>query len=186
MSLDFHDDFEGDEICLLASEENYISGENRARWSYHVRCTIDRIRTENELARVYIENYFYQFEKWPYYITEIFVMKNIANWSYKDRNKICIFFFGNGGTLDIMTNISHFYSPTVIRVMQKRYDIKYKKCTDLFMTYQRNLYNPAYAERYYYYSIEDKLMLYLDQTPRRNGQRVENNGCSLPRFNRMD
>lgn len=144
-------------------------------WLPEVRLRIEKVRRENQIARLYMENHFYIFEKWPAYITNIFVSKNIAEYNYRDRNKICLFFFGNGATFDLMTNLSEFFANRPKLNQRQKYEIKYRKCEYLFRIYSTQRHNPNYSERYYYYSIHENRMLYLDGMPRHFGQRQENN-----------
>lgn len=144
------------------------------KWSYRARERILYIREHYPAAQAFLDDFFYNFEFWPPYMVDLFVLNSIAMYSYSMRNKICLFFFGNGGNYDIFFKLSQYFA---IKSSIDSYD-KYRdyqrsrrKAEDLFKTYSREINNPDYARQYYFYSIEDKLMMYLDNTPRRNGGR---------------
>lgn len=54
---------------------------------------------------------------------------------------------------------------------QRQYNESARKCSGLFETYVREKNNPAYAERYYFYSLYKNCMIYIDGTPRHHGKR---------------
>lgn len=91
-------------------------------------------------------------------------------YSYGMRNKICLFFWGNGATIGIMTTLSKFFAPPV-NENDPQYIQSLRKCHGLFATYRNERLNPAYAQRYYYYNMLEKRMLYLDGQARHRGQR---------------
>lgn len=125
------------------------------------------------LARPYLQEYFFSFESWPTYILELFIKNNIAEYSYVTRNKICLFFYGNGASLEIMQTLSEFFAPCIKECQIRAFDESLRKCRGLFNTYIKERYNPAYTQRYYYYNMIENRMLFLDGTPRHYGQRKE-------------
>lgn len=72
----------------LPSVLQVISIEDRIRSSY----------SRSPIGRIYLENRFYRFNMWPNYMVDLFLSTNIQNYSYVKRNKICLFFWGNGTT----------------------------------------------------------------------------------------
>lgn len=112
---------------------------------------------------------FFPLNAWPSYMVEIFVITNIASYSYNQRNKICLFFWGNGSTIEQMFTLSEMYAPRIIqntREDRHQYESSKRKCFGLFNTYNENKNNPAYSERYYFYSLIERRMMYINGTPR--------------------
>lgn len=158
-----------DEICLMAVAQTERND---------VGMTINRIMRENPAAKYYSENMFYKFELWPKYLRDLFVTHSIQNYTYSMRNKICIFFWGNGGTYEIMSTLSEYFAPrlsTNTYKERREYTSSHYKCQQLFKTYSEQLHNPNYYERYYYYNIHQGRMLYMDNVPRCYGQRQPRN-----------
>lgn len=117
---------------------------------------------------------FFPLQSWPTYMVEIFVLNNIAMYSYNNRNKICLFFWGNGAMIDQMFMLSSLFAPRIQQITreeQYQHESSKRKCIGLFSTYNENKNNPAYAETYYFYSMIEKRMLYIDGTPRHHGVR---------------
>lgn len=117
---------------------------------------------------------FYPLREWPSYLVELFVLNNVAMYTYSQRNKICLFFWGNGATIEQMFTLSRMYSPPVKQTTYEeryQYDSSKRKCIGLFNTYVENRTNPQYAEKYYFYSMIEKRMLYIDGKARRYGAR---------------
>lgn len=123
------------------------------------------------LAYPYLIDQFFSFEKWPNYMVELFVLNNVAMYTYTMRNKICLFFFGNGAKIDVMFTLSEFFAPPMTAIQQRDYNQSYRKCIGLFRTYAEQRTNPAYSQRYYYYNMIERRMLFLDGVPRHYGQR---------------
>lgn len=149
---------------------------NRNRLPIDIQNRINYVQNRVPIARVYLENHFFKLELWPSYMIKLFIQNNIAQYSYIVRNKIYLFFWGNGGTYEIMLNISSFYAPRVVlRTREEIYQFNEscRKCLLLFDTYSAQLNNPNYARSYYYYSIIGRRMLFLDGTPRHFGERQE-------------
>lgn len=114
---------------------------------------------------------------WPPYMTELFVMYNIASYSYQNRNKICLFFWANGATYEVMSTLSEFFAPPerlLTGALRRDAQSSHRKCVDLFKTYKKERHNPRYSRKYYYYSMIEGRMLFLDNTPRHYGQRQSN------------
>lgn len=185
---------EEDEICLSAALKHETNealnngqeiihlavltraNQNAMAWTESVRMRINSVRNNCPIARKYLENYFFGFEQWPPYMTELFVTNNISNYSYAMRNKICIFFWGNGAQFETMWVLSQYYAPReTLRTLyqQRKSEESCRKCKGLFKTYAEQKYNPLYAERYYFYSMIENRMLFLDGKPRFNGERRE-------------
>ena len=105
---------------------------------------IESVLRRKTVARTYINTFFFNFSMWPIYIKEIFVRTHIINYSYTTRNKIYLFFWGNGATCDIMFCLSEFFGPKVhIKLLQqqKKLDTHQRKCLGLFRTYTEQKYN---------------------------------------------
>lgn len=151
-------------------------GQNISKWSTAVERSIQHTYKNKSMARDYLQNYFFSFEDWPCYMVELFVLNSIAMYSYNMRNKICLFFWGNGATIDIMFTLSEFFAPPVkmiTHVQQNQYNESVRKCQGLFETYERERMNPAYSQRYYFYSLYENKMLYIDGRARHYGRRQE-------------
>lgn len=136
-------------------------------------------------AKMYLVDSFYEFEHWPAYMKSLFVINNIQNYSYVMRNKICLFFWGNGATYEVMCNLCIFFStkPTLKTERdRKKNECSHRKCRDLFRTYEQQKFNPAYSEKYYFYSMNECRMLYIDGTPRHFGQRATGVRNFVPRW----
>lgn len=191
----------GDELCVLALErmeyksmlndgnDNSIMQADSevtqtvSNGTSVVEVRILNIMSSNYLAKAYIDNMFYSFASWPTYMKEVFVLTHIMHYNYATRNKICLFFWGNGATCEIMFNLSFFFGPQInIRNYEdaKADERSRKKCVGLFKTYSKELHNPQYNQRYYYFNIHIGCMLYIDGTPRRNGRRTN----EIPRIPR--
>lgn len=134
---------------------------------------IQQAYSRSPIARVYLEDHFYAFTMWPEYMVNLFVTKNIQNYSYSDRNKICLFFWGNGATFEVMETISHYFAPPPTMITAENVSSR-NKCRALFNTYTQQRLNPAYAQRYYYFNIHEGRMLFIDGRPRHYGHRQEN------------
>lgn len=149
---------------------------NNVNWSNEATARINIVHSQSPLARIYLEDSFYRFEQWPAYMVELFVLNSIQNYSYAMRNKICLFFWGNGATYEIMSKLSTFYAPKALlrtREEQYQFNASHRKCEDLFKTYREQLHNPSYSGKYYYYNIHTGRMLYIDNRPRHYGIRQE-------------
>lgn len=213
----FWADSEEDQICIEAVQnlENSIewqllndgednifaniehsSGSSRSiqindepRWTDAVKRSIETTYQNSPLAIRYLNEYFYAFEQWPTYIVELFVLNNISMYTYSTRNKICLFFWGNGATIDIMTTLSEFFAPPIkcsTDEEHRQYQESSRKCEGLFTTYRNERLNPAYYERYYYYNITERRMLYIDGRPRHYGHRQEDaNMDAVPEWTRI-
>lgn len=159
---------------------------NQLKWSNELKARIRHVNYHSPIARTYLEDKFYTFENWPPYMTELFVLNNIQNYSYTMRNKICLFFWGNGSTYDVMSNLSDFYSqPPVLRTREEIHHNteSHRKCVNLFKSYSENLHNANYSRHYYFYNIHQNRMLYIDNRPRHYGVRQEETHLDrLPRW----
>lgn len=159
-------------LQIIASE----SPSRTPKWSHEVSARISIVNSASPLARAYLEDQFYTFEQWPSYMVELFILNGIHSYTYAMRNKICLFFWGNGGTSEIMFTLSSFYAPKVsfrTREEQHQCNESHRKCEGLFKTYKDQLHNPNYSGRYYYYNINAGRMLYMDNRPRHYGTRQE-------------
>lgn len=128
------------------------------------------------LAQSYLNEYFFNFEQWPSYMVELFILNNISMYTYSTRDKICLFFWGNGATIDVMMALSEFFAPPIkcsADEDRRQFESSSRKCEGLFATYRNARFNPAYFERYYYYNIIEGRMLYIDGRPRHYGHRQE-------------
>lgn len=75
-----------------------------------------------------------------------------------------------------MNTFSEIYSPKLelrTQEQQRQYNESWRKCEGLFKTYSEQSLNPAYSEKYYYYSLMENRMLYIDGRPRHFGKRVQ-------------
>lgn len=143
---------------------------NESKWSVAVKQRIQNVYNDKIFAKPYLEDQFYSFEKWPPYMVELFILNNISSYSYSLRNKICLFFFGNGAKFEVMFTLIAFFAPTD-NISSSEYKSSYQKCVGLFKTYESEKYNPAYSSRYYYYNMIENRMLYLDGVQRHYGLR---------------
>lgn len=166
-----------DDLCARATAQ--IEQDNSVRQNDASNETkIRRIIEGSPAAKYYSENFFYKFEMWPKYLKDMFVSNSIQKYTYAMRNKICLFFWGNGGTYEIMKGLSEYFSPqSSLKTYNERreYSSSHHKCQQLFKTYSEQLHNPNYCERYYYYNIHRGCMLYMDNVPRVYGQRQRRN-----------
>lgn len=138
---------------------------------------IQNVWSRSVIGRTYLNEYFFSFDQWPQYMFDLFTSNNIQNYSYRDRNKICIFFWGNGGEFQIMANLCQFFAPPPRLTTANDHranESSRRKCVELFNTYNQQRFNPNYSRRYYYYSMVERRMLYIDGQPRHYGQRQEN------------
>lgn len=69
-------------------------------------------------------------------MVELFMLNNIAMYTYSMRNKICLFFWGNGAKADEMFTLSEFFAPPITAIQQRDYNESYRKCLGLFRTYR--------------------------------------------------
>lgn len=148
---------------------------NKSQWSDVVKKRIESVRRENVLAPA-LEDTFWKFEDWPAYMVELFVLNNVSMYSYRNRNKISLFFWGNGATVNTMFQLSEIYAPRISLLSyqnQRDFSQSKKKCIDLFKTYSEQLFNPNYSMNYYYYNLTEKRMLYIDNNQRHHGTRQE-------------
>lgn len=191
---------EDDSVCVAAAErvesiahlndnqDDYIVNVpedlflqvNSANIAVPVHSAQDRIRSvlsRSVFGRTYLSEYFFTFDQWPEYMFDLFTSTNIQDYSYVNRNKICVFFWGNGGTFEIMSDLSHFFSPpprATTAADRRQNESSRRKCMQLFSTYNDQRFNPNYARRYYFYSMIQRRMLFIDGQPRHYGQRQEN------------
>lgn len=150
--------------------------QNEKSWSIAVKNQLKNAYSQNRRAEWWTAEMFFPLKSWPPYMVELFVLKNIAMFTYSDRNKICLFFWGNGATIETLFTVSKLYAPRLdlrTQEQQRQYSESTRKCEGLFKTYNENKFNPAYATRYYYYSLMENRMLYLDGRARHFGQRQE-------------
>lgn len=118
---------------------------NAKKLSNYVQDRITYVRKNNPIAQTYLEDMFFNFEAWPFYMAELFVGKNIADFSYSVRNKICLFFWGNGGTYEIMYALNMFFGPRAsLKKPEEQYQFENscRKARDLFKTYSEQCHNP--------------------------------------------
>lgn len=166
-----------------------ISANDEPRWSDAVRISIENAYQNSALGRSYLNEHFFCFEQWPSYMVELFILNNIAMYTYSARNKICLFFWGNGATLDVMMTLSELFAPPINRSTdadRRRFHESIRKCEGLFETYRNNCLNPAYSQRYYYYNMIERKMLYIDGRPRHHGRRQEDvNMDAVPEWARI-
>lgn len=163
----------------LYTIKNVRENEEKPKWSIAVMNRLKELYRSNPTADLYAAEMFFPLTSWPDYMVELFVLSNIANYSYSTRNKICLFFWGNGGTLEILNTFSGIYAPKLelaTQEQQRQYNESWRKCEGLFKTYTEQCLNPAYFERYYYYSLMENRMLYIDGRPRHFGRRQEDSG----------
>lgn len=158
-------------------------------WSDAVRRSIENTYQNSFLARSYLNEHFFAFEQWPPYMVELFILNNILMYTYSTRNKVCLFFWGNGATLDEMMTCSEFFAPPINRATdqeRRQYLESSRKCEGLFQTYHNARFNPDYSQRYYYYSIMDGKMLYIDGRSRHYGRRQEDERMdAIPEWTRI-
>lgn len=148
----------------------------RAKWSDVVEKHMKSVYRSNSLARSYAAEIFFPLEDWPAYMVELFVLNDIASYSYVTRNKICLFFWGNGSTIKNLFALSEMFAPKVPRKtheQQKQFEESTRKCIGLFETYEEQKMNPNYSQKYYYYSLMENRMLYMDGRPRHFAKRQE-------------
>lgn len=135
---------------------------------------LNKVYRSNPRADLYAAELFFPLSSWPGFMVELFVLNNIAKYSYSMRNKICLFFWGNGGTLEKLNTLSEIYSPKLelkTQEQKRQYSESWRKCEGLFKTYSEQSLNPANSERYYYFSLMENRMLYMDGRPRHFGHR---------------
>lgn len=147
---------------------------NDLKWSAAVKASIEHTYATKSFAKTFLLDRFFAFENWPPYMVELFILNNVAMYSYSDRNKICLFFWGNGATLEDMFTLSEFFAPSTRHLnheQKSKYNESKRKCIGLFKTYGEQKYNPSYAQRYYFYSMYERRMLFIDSTPRHYGRR---------------
>lgn len=144
---------------------------------------LNQVFKSKTLARSIAENIFFSLEQWPGYMVDMFVLKHVGQYSYSDRNKICLFFYGNGAQIETMFTLSELLAPHARLLSyedKQQHEQSRQKCEGLFQTYSKERFNPNYTERYYYYSLMERRMLYLDHKPRHFGKRQED-----PRMDRV-
>lgn len=152
-----------------------MNSSNANKWSSVVEERIKKTYDTKILARPYLQENFFAFENWPSYMVELFILNNIAMYSYSLRNKICLFFWGNGASIEIMITLSEFFAPPLKLVtseQNRQYNESLRKCHGLFATYNKEKFNPAYSQKYYYYNMYENRMLFIDGQPRHYGQRI--------------
>lgn len=128
------------------------------------------------MARSIAEDLFFGLEQWPGYMVDLFVLKHIGEYSYSDRNKICLFFWGNGAQIETMFTLSELLAPHAkLKSLEdtRQFEQSRRKCEGLFKTYSNERFNPQYASRYYYFNLIERRMLFIDNKPRHFGQRQE-------------
>lgn len=131
---------------------------------------------KNSLAQNIVEDLFFNLDQWPSYMVDLFVTKHIGQYSYSDRNKICLFFWGNGARITTLFTFSELLAPRAKLTnteLTNQYNQSLKKCEGLFATYDKERFNPQYSQRYYYYNMIERRMLYIDNRPRHYGIRQE-------------
>lgn len=137
---------------------------------------VNKAFKENSLAQNIVEDLFFSLEQWPSYMVDLFVTKHVGQYSYSDRNKICLFFWGNGARITTLFTLSELLAPHAKLTntdLTNQYNQSAKKCEGLFATYDKEKFNPQYSRRYYYYNMIERRMLYLDNRPRHYGIRQE-------------
>lgn len=85
--------------------------EGKGLLSVEARAQIQKALKSNSMANIYASELFFPLESWPTYMVELFVLNNVAMYSYAMRNKICLFFWGNGGTIDKLFTMSELFAP---------------------------------------------------------------------------
>lgn len=197
---EFYEKNANDDVCIHAIEkfENEsllhdgndhlfvnIEQSNTASNLDSIEYKIQNVIRRSSIAGAYLADSFYAFDLWPNYIKLLFVSNNIQNYNYVTRNKLCLFFWGNGASYEVMCNLSYFFAPktsTKTYAEIKKNDLSHKKCLGLYKTYTEQQYNPQYSHRYYYYNILQKRMLFIDGTPRHFGKRVTGHQNYAPRW----
>lgn len=147
---------------------------NRFKWTKLVRNRIDLVGQKDFIAKNYLNNHFFCFELWPPYLVELFVRNCIADFSYVLRNKICIFFWGNGATFETMQVLSSYYSIQTKKQDLRSYEKSCHKCVALFKMYTDKRFDYDFSHKYYYYNVNKQIMVYVDGTVRSVGERQEN------------
>lgn len=148
----------------------------REKLSVEAKAQIQKALKSSSLANIYASELFFPLESWPAYMVEMFVLNNVAMYTYTMRNKICLFFWGNGATIDQLFSLSELFAPRVQMItheQQQQFEGSRRKCEMLFETYNKEKMNPVFCSKYYYYNLMENRMLYMDGRARHFGQRQE-------------
>lgn len=172
-------DIEKQKLALLSSKRTHFeqkTEDKTSSWSHAVKSHLNNIYHQNSLAREIASTMFFSLESWPSYMVELFVLNNIANYTYSMRNKICLFFWGNGGTVEDMFTLSELFAPKIANTyeQQRALNENQRKCIGLFQTYNEQRSNPHYGGNYYFYSMIENRMLFIDGSARHFGKKQAN------------